>query len=97
MPPQVPLYLWADLDYGGLNILAQLRRDISPRFRPYRMDPATLDAYARWAHPLTAGDERNLARLKHHPALSDLEPLIDEMLVRGIKLEQEAIIFEGAR
>jgi hypothetical protein len=86
-----PLLLWADIDYGGLNILAQLRQQVSTDFAPYRMDRATLDAHARWAHPLSAGDERNLRRLRHHPALADMVPLIDHMLLRGLKLEQEAV------
>jgi hypothetical protein len=83
--------LWADIDYGGLNILAQLRDHVSPRFTPYRMDCDTLEAHVHWAHPLSAADERNLARLKHHPALTDVTQLIDFMLLRGIKLEQEAV------
>ena len=90
-PPHIPLYLWADIDYGGLNILAQLRRQVSARFAPCRMDKATLDAHARWAHPLTPTDERNLTRLRRQPTLADMTPLIDHMLLRGIKLEQEAV------
>jgi hypothetical protein len=88
----VPLQVWADLDYGGLNILAQLRK-ITPRFAPYRMDAATLDAHALWARPLTRADEKNLARLARYPLLSDMWPVIEHMLARGIKLEQEAIAF----
>jgi hypothetical protein len=55
------------------------------------MDCDTLEAFAHWAHPLSSNDERNLARLKGHPALEDMVPLIDRMLQRGIKLEQEAV------
>jgi hypothetical protein len=91
LSPTIPLFLWADIDYGGLNILAQLRIQVSPRFAPYCMDRDTLDAHAHWAHPLSSVDERNLARLRRHPALADMTPVIDYMLVRGIKLEQEAI------
>ena len=91
LPADVSLLLWADIDYGGLNILAQLRDHVSPRFAPYRMDRDTLEAHAHWAHPLSAADERNLARLRGHPALTDMTPLIDHMLLRGIKLEQEAV------
>ncbi|MBU1880088.1 MAG: DUF2220 domain-containing protein, partial [Chloroflexi bacterium] len=91
LPADVPLLLWADIDYGGLGILAQLRDHVSPRFIPYRMDRDTLDAHARWAQPLSTADERNLTRLKRHPALTDAIPLIDHMLARGIKLEQEAV------
>ncbi len=94
LSPDTPLLLWADIDYGGLNILAQLRQQVSARFSPYRMDRDTLDAHAHWAHPLSSADERNLARLKHHPALADIVPLIDHMLQRGIKLEQEAVTLD---
>jgi len=92
----VPLYAWADIDFGGLNILAQLREQVSPRFEPYRMDIATLEAHALWARPLTPGDRRNLARLARRPALHDLLPLIEALLKRDLKLEQEAIILGAA-
>jgi hypothetical protein len=91
LPPHVSLLLWADIDYGGLNILAQLRTRVSPRFEPFRMDCDTLDAHAHWAHPLTTADERNLVYLKRHPYLADVESLVDHMLAEGIKLEQEAV------
>jgi hypothetical protein len=93
LPEQTPLLVWADIDYGGLNILAHLRREVSPRFRPYRMDQTTLEAHAHWAQPLTPADERNLTRLRQHPRLSDMRALIDLMLLKGIKLEQEAVTF----
>jgi hypothetical protein len=92
LPRHISLLLWADIDYGGLNILAQLRQQVSPRFGPYHMDRSTLDTHARWAHPLSTADERNLARLRHHLALTDMTALIDHMLMRGLKLEQEAIL-----
>lgn len=57
-----------------------------------RMDCATLEAHARWAQPLATADERHLTRLKRHPLLTDVTALIDHMLSRGIKLEQEAIV-----
>jgi len=92
LPESVPLYVWADIDFGGLNILAQLREQVCPRFAPYRMDIATLEAHAPWAHPLTPGDRRNLTRLARHPVLRDMRPLIEALLKRDLKLEQEAIV-----
>jgi hypothetical protein len=91
LPSGVSLFLWADIDYGGLNILAQLREQVSPRIAPYRMDCETLEAHAHWAQPLSSADEHNLARLKQHPLLVDMTPVIDHMLLRGVKLEQEAV------
>lgn len=96
LPASIPLQVWADLDYGGLHILAQLRRLISPRFLPYRMDIATLDGHVRWARPLTENDRRLLARLQGYASLADLQGVIEQMLERGIKLEQEAVQLAGA-
>jgi hypothetical protein len=94
LPAEVALCLWADLDYGGLNILAQVRRTISPRFQPYRMDVATLTTFSYWGQPLTARDRRNLNRLRDDPYLTDMVPVIDALLAQDIKLEQEAIILQ---
>jgi hypothetical protein len=94
LPSEILLLLWADIDYGGLRILSQSRAQVSPRFKPYRMDCDTLDTHAQWAHPLSAADKRNLARLRRHPLLSDMATLIDHMLLRDVKLEQEAVAFE---
>ena len=94
LPQDACLLLWGDLDYGGLSILAQLRRLVSPRFVPYRMDVETLDAHTPWARPLSQADERRLARLARRPDLADLRPLIRHMLARGLKLEQEAVVVE---
>jgi len=91
LPADVPLDVWADINYGGLNILSQLRGEVSPRFSPWRMDIATLYEFARWGQPLTDTDRHNLARLRRNPHLVDMRPLIDHILQRGIKLEQEAI------
>jgi len=86
-----PLWVWADLDYGGLNILSFLRREVSPRFQPYCMDIATLEAHFAQTRPLTPGDVARLERIKRRPELADVLPLIDAMLRRGVKLEQEAL------
>ena len=91
LPAEIPLQVWADLDYGGLNILAQLRRLISPRFVPWRMDAATLEAHIRWARPLTENDRSLLARFQGYTWLADLQSVIAHMLERGLKLEQEAV------
>ena len=91
LPAEIPLQVWADLDFGGLNIVAQLRKLISPRFIPYHMDIATLEAHARWARPLTENDRHLLARIQGYSSLADLQPIITHMLECGLKLEQEAV------
>jgi len=93
LPEEVSLRVWADIDYGGLNILAQLREQVNPRAAPHHMDVETLETHAAWARPLTPIDVKNLTRLAHRPSLADLQPLIAHMLQRSLKLEQEAIRF----
>jgi hypothetical protein len=96
LPAENPLQVWADLDYGGLHILAQLRKSISSRFLPYRMDAGTLESHIRWARPLTEGDRRLLVRLQGYASMTDLQPVIEHMLKRGLKLEQEAVQLASA-
>jgi hypothetical protein len=97
LPPEIPLLVWADLDYGGLSIISQLRKTVSPRFTPYRMDRSTLDGHRAWARPLAENDERLLARLRGRASLADLHPLIEYMLERRLKLEQEAVRLADTR
>ncbi len=94
LPDSIPLLLWADIDYGGLNILAQLRGTVSPRFTPYRMDIPTLQTHTQWAHPLSKNDQHNLTQIRQQAKLQDMTPLIDYMLLADIKLEQEAIVLK---
>jgi hypothetical protein len=91
LPENVALQVWADIDYGGLNILAQLREQVNAQAKPYLMDIETLESHATWARPLTPADVNNLTRLARRPSLADMRPLIAHMLERGLKLEQEAI------
>ncbi len=92
LPPELPLRVWADIDYGGLNILAQLREQVNMRAQPYCMDVETLKAHSQWARPLTANDVHHLKRLLRRKALADMHSLIEHMLQRQLKLEQEAVI-----
>ncbi|MBI5350132.1 MAG: DUF2399 domain-containing protein [Chloroflexi bacterium] len=88
----VALCVWADIDYGGLNILAQLREQVNESALPYLMDMKTFEAHAKWAKPLTDADSKNLTRLLRRPSLFDMQPLITHLLARKLKLEQEAIV-----
>ena len=91
IPEDIPIYLWSDMDYGGFNILAQLRRQVSLRIQPYLMDIATFEKHAHLSRPLTHSDARNLKRLLFNPILEDSHPAIEHLLRQGLKLEQEAI------
>jgi hypothetical protein len=87
----IPIYLWSDMDYGGFNILSQLRRDVRHQIHPYLMDISTFEKYAHRSRPLTQTDIRNLKHLGARPELVDMHSTIEYLIHRSLKLEQEAI------
>jgi hypothetical protein len=91
IPETIPIHLWADMDYGGFNILSQLRRYVRHQIHPYLMDISTFEKYAHLSHPLTGTDIRNLKRLSTRPELAEIRSTIEHLIRRGLKLEQEAI------
>lgn len=91
LPETVPIFLWSDLDYGGFNILSQLRRFVSKQIQPYLMNIETLESNIPCARPLTLSDRTNLKRLLLRPELHDVRNVIEHLLKRGLKLEQEGV------
>ena len=91
IPETVPVYIWADMDFGGFNILFQLRRQFGQRVQPWLMDEATFDLHALLSRPLTGADVRNIKRLATQRELNDVRPAMEHLMERGLKLEQEAI------
>jgi hypothetical protein len=91
LPETTPIFLWSDLDYGGFNILSQLRRFVSSQIQPYLMNIDILEANFPRARPLTASDQANLKRLLLRPELHDVRHVIEHLLRRGLKLEQEGV------
>lgn len=91
IPETIPIHLWSDLDYGGFNILSQMRRYVRHQVHPYLMDVPTFEAYAHLSRPLITADVHNLRHLCNRPELFDVQPIIEHLIHRGLKLEQEAI------
>ena len=91
IPVTTPIYLWSDMDYGGFNILSQLRQYVNAKIQPHLMDIFTFDQYAHLSRPLTSTDVRNLQHLCNRPELADAKSTIEHLIHRGLKLEQEAI------
>jgi hypothetical protein len=91
LPETTSIYLWSDLDYGGFNILSQLRRTVNEQVQPFLMDIETLESNIPRARPLTASDRTNLKRLLLHPDLRDVRLVIEHLLKRDLKLEQEGV------
>ena len=91
VPEETKIHLWSDMDYGGFNILSQLRKQVSARVESFLMDTSTFEKHAALSRPLTQADIRNLKRLAFNPNLRDARLVIEYLLSRGLKLEQEGI------
>jgi hypothetical protein len=91
VPVETKIHLWSDMDYGGFNILSQLRKQVSARVEPFLMNISTFEKHAALSRPLTQSDIRNLKRLALNPNLRDVQLVIEYLLRRGLKLEQEAV------
>ena len=91
VPETIHIHLWSDMDYGGFNILSQMRRYVRHQIHPYLMDISTFEKYAHLSRPLTHTDIRNLKYLQTRPELADVQATIEHLIYRGLKLEQEAI------
>jgi hypothetical protein len=91
LPETTSITLWSDLDYGGFNILSQLRRTVNEQIQPFLMDIETLESNIPRARPLTASDRTHLKRLLLNPDLHDVRLIIEHLLKRGLKLEQEGV------
>jgi hypothetical protein len=91
LPETIPIYLWSDMDYGGFNILSQLRKHVRRQIIPHLMDIPTFETYRHLSRPLTQKDTRNLKNMSARSELGDVWPIIEHLIHRGLKLEQEAI------
>lgn len=82
---------WSDLDVGGLRILRHLQAVLPVPVHPLRMDVETLDRLP--VLPLTERDRMSLSAWIQDPT-APLQKLARELLLRGVKAEQEGWFME---
>jgi len=83
---------WGDIDYGGFNMLARLRREILPTVQPWRMNQNELTQYTQFIAGFSDTYRKRLSSLLEMPELSDCYSCIEYMIKAGIRLEQEAML-----
>ena len=81
-------YHFGDIDAGGFLILEHLRRTTGIDIIPYNMDLDTLKKYEKMGKPLTENDRKRLGKLQE----GQFSEIVDYMLEKNVKLEQEAIV-----
>lgn len=85
-------YHWGDIDYGGFSIFVHLQKSLGIGLKPYMMDLDTLVQHEQFAKPLPRDYAARLRRLLANPEFECFHPVIEYMLERGIRLEQEALV-----
>lgn len=87
------IYHYGDIDYGGFNILAHLRANVSPDIKPLNMDLKTLKELSDY-HILIQ-DKKYLDSLKtllKNEYLEDCHEVISYMIENKVKTEQESLV-----
>ena len=88
---QAKYYHFGDIDAGGFYIFLNLLKKTDIPFQTWKMDLPTLQAYEKYAKALTPNDIVRLKKLQEEINA----PVIDYMLKKNIKLEQEIITIES--
>lgn len=94
---------FGDIDAGGFYILEHLKRKTGIPFHPLYMDIETLRQYREDRKLLTGNDRKRLVQLREElegrggqgTEAEDYRDVIDYMLEKNCKLEQEAVRTEG--
>lgn len=88
--PTLPLYHWGDIDLGGLRILLHLRQHLET-VHALAMHACTFAEAQAYTRPLSENECAQLRLLSQEPLLADCGELVEAMLNRNQKLEQEAL------
>jgi hypothetical protein len=89
---EVEYYHWGDLDFGGFRIFKQIKTQIFPEVKPYKMDLPTFRSALELGESFKDNQEQNLRKLLSDPELVEFIPLIKELLAERKTLEQEALL-----
>ena len=81
-----------DIDWGGFQILMDLRKRTGIPFKAMNMDIAELEEYREECSPLTERDKAGLVKMLEEGA-GEFRSVISFMLENGYKLEQESLVF----
>lgn len=90
--PKAAWYHWSDIDLGGFQMLARLRKNISSAVLAYRMNAYELRQHYDSTQSMTHMYREKLKKAMEIPELADCVPCIAFMIKNNVKLEQEALI-----
>ena len=82
-----------DIDWGGFQILMDLRKKTGIPFKPLYMGIKELEKYREECIPLTERDRDGLTKLLEDVDAVEFREVLSFMLDNGYKLEQESLLF----
>lgn len=85
---------WGDIDLGGLRIFLHLRKNAIPELQSMHMSPETLKKHMDYCCGFDDAYAAKLVRLKEDGQV-ELSNLVETMIKRNARLEQEAILCAG--
>ena len=86
--PKAEYYHFGDIDAGGFEIYYNLCERTKIPFQMYHMDLDTLQKYENYGKKLTENDKKRLQGMRSR---EEIQGLLEYMLERNVKLEQECI------
>ncbi len=87
----VSFFHWGDIDYGGFNIFTHLRDNCLPELQPMGMDIDVLERYGEFCIPFNDEYAKKLRRLLQDEKFLVFHPVLQYMLQKGVRLEQECV------
>lgn len=85
---------WGDIDYGGILIFEHLKRNYFPNIRPLLMDESTFLTYSQFGMAFSNEYATKLERLLVDPSYLEWHGVIQRMLEKNRRIEQESLVME---
>jgi len=91
-PRGIEFYHWGDIDLGGFMIFKRLKNNIIPTLKPYLMDKEAIISKIDYAVPFDENYAGKLRMLLEDEQYSEFRDVIEFMLEKNVRLEQEAFL-----
>lgn len=91
-PHGIEFYHWGDLDLGGFMIFKRLKTNIIPSLRPYLMDRKSFESKIEYGVAFDLKYAEKLKMLLEDEQFEEFKDVIELMLEKSMKLEQEAFL-----
>ena len=92
----IPVYFWADIDYGGFRMFVRLRNNIIPELKPLNMDT---DAYSAHTEKLLVRNDKYIQRLLElldDPDYEVFYDVINKIAQKKGTVEQECFLLDDS-